>query len=84
MPRYNSGGVYLRQLQFETPYVASSSIANRYVSQDLMIAATSQMQDQISTSKMQAGSAESTVWSRYGLALKQYVDFVTGFPEYLK
>ncbi len=82
--RSNSGGVYLRKLQYEIPYAVSSNYANRYVAQDVMIAATTQLQDTVSTSKMNAASAESTIFSRYGVALKQYVDFLTGFPEYLK
>ena len=80
----SAGGVYLRKLQFEIPYSASSAPQNRYKAQDLMIAATTQLQDSVSTLKAAAGSAESTIWSRYGLAYKQWADFVTGFPEYLK
>jgi hypothetical protein len=79
-----SGGVYLRKLQYEQPYAAGSSLANRYQTQDLMIVATSQLQDVVSTAKQGAASAESTIWSRYGVAYKNWVDFVTGFPEYLK
>ncbi len=79
-----NGGVYLRKLQYEIPYSSSSAIGNRYVAQDLMLAATMQMQDKVSTLKANAGAAESTIWSRYGLAYKQWSDFITGFPEYLR
>jgi hypothetical protein len=79
-----SGGVYLRKLQFEIPYSVASDPQNRYRAQDLTIAATTQLQDTVSTLKAGAASAESTIWSRYGIAYKQWADFITGFPEYLK
>ena len=79
------GGVYLRRLQFELPYQATAANAqSRYVSQDLTIQATSQLQD--SQSKLLAASAgaEATVNSRYFVALRNWLNFTTGFPEYLK
>jgi hypothetical protein len=79
-----AGGVYLRKLQFELPYSTSSSPVNRYKAQDLMIAGTSQLQDTVSTVKRDAGAAESAIWSRYGVAYKNWVDFITGIPEYLR
>lgn len=82
--RFASSGVYLRKLQYEIPYAQGSSIRNRYVNQDLMISATTQLQDVVSTAKQQSAMAESTIWSRYGVAYKNWVDFVTGYPEYLK
>jgi len=78
------GGVYLRKLQYEVPYAIASSPANRYVSQDVMINATTALQDNVSTQKQAAGSAESVIWSRYGVALNNFLVFLTGFPEYLK
>lgn len=80
----NRGGVYLRKLQYEIPYAKSSEPSLRYAYQDLTMAATTRLQDTVSTNKMNAASAESTIWSRYGVAYKNWVDFLTGFPEYLK
>lgn len=77
-------GVYLRKLQYEIPYSVSSSPANRYVAQDALIASTTALQDNGAAALRMAASAESTIWSRYGVAYKNWVDFITGFPEYLK
>lgn len=78
------GGVYLRRLRYEQPYSIASSPANRYIYQDALINSTIANQDASARAGRAAASLESTVFSRYGLILKQYVDLLTGYPEYLR
>ena len=80
----NGAGVYLKRLQYEQPYSVMSNPANRYMYQDALIASTMLNQDTNARTLRSAASMESTVFSRYGLILKQYVDLLTGYPEYLR
>ena len=74
-------GVYLKKLQYEIPYSVSSNINNRYRNQDLLIANSIGNQDSGAKALQSAAAGESTVWSRYGLALRQYAVLITGAPE---
>jgi len=82
-PRSN-GGVYLKRLQYEQPYSIMSSPANRFLYQDALINSSIVNQEANAKAGRAAASLESTVFSRYGLMLKQYVDLLTGYPEYLR
>ncbi len=76
--------VYLKRLQYERPVSVTSSPANRYIYQDFLIANSIKNQEMGSRILRADAATEATVWSRYGLILKQYVDLLTGFPEYLR
>lgn len=82
--RQNSAGVYLKKLQYEQPYSVMSSPANRYVYQDALIAGNIAGQDASAARLRSEASTESAVFSRYGLIYKQFMDMLTGFPEYLR
>jgi hypothetical protein len=75
---------YLRKLQYEIPYAGNSSIENRYRTQDNLIASSLADQDALSTVKRDIASAESSLYARYGIALVQYQNFLTGYPDILK
>jgi hypothetical protein len=79
-----SGTPYIPKLRFEVPYAVSSSPANRYAAQDAMIFDTTRIQDIASSAGRDAASAESTLWSRYGVALNNFMVFLTGTSEYIK
>lgn len=78
------GGVYLKRLQYEQPYSVMSNPNSRYIYQDALINSSIQRQDLGARVLRQAASLESTVWSRYGVIYKNFMDLLTGFPEYLK
>lgn len=80
----NAGGVYLSKLRYEVPYAGSSGINVRYKVQDNLIASTIANQDTLSSIKRDSAASEATIFSRYGLALRQYVNFLTGYPEYFQ
>jgi hypothetical protein len=77
--------VYLRRLQYEIPYAHNApSVTGGYKYQDDLVTRFIAGQDALSTQGRDAAAAESTILSRYGIAYKQYMNFLTGFPEYLK
>ena len=85
MPNFKHGqpsaGVYLRRLPYEQSYAASSAPSVRYANQDALISQTMNAET-LNAARLRAdASAESTVFSRYGLIYKQFMDLLTGFPE---
>lgn len=87
MPNFKHGqtaGVYLKKLQYEQPYSVMSDPANRYLYQDALIANSIGGQEANASRLRGNASAESTIFSRYGLIYKQFMDLLTGFPEYLR
>ena len=80
----NGAGVYLPRLPYEESYAASSAPGVRYQNQDALIMSSMRNQDNGATVLRSAASTEATVFSRYGVVLRQYLDLLTGFPEWFK
>lgn len=67
-----------------TAYRSTQFPANRFVAQDTLINNTTRNQDERAKMLRLGASAESSINSRYGLALSNYLNLLTGFSEYLK
>jgi hypothetical protein len=90
MPNFRSGGragnagVYLKKLQYEQPYSIMSNPDNRYVYQDALIASSIKNQYVGSQRLRSAANLEAATMSRFGIVYRQFMNLLTGFPEYLK
>jgi hypothetical protein len=65
-------------------YGSTQFPSNRFIMQDDLVASTMINQATYSRNLQNAASAESATNARYHLALRQYYNTLTGFPEYLK
>lgn len=65
-------------------YAQTQFPQNRFIVQDALISDTMKAEANHSRELQNAASIESAANARMGLALSNYLNFLTGFPEYLR